>query len=250
MSTVEYVAEALAPYSTFEQRHGGIAVLTSCLYPSNEAVTVYVRGGPQMGVIVSDEGRAIDELTACNRDILNADRFLTRFCRRSDLVAENGKIRSKRLSTDQLVAAVAFVANTSALAVSRGLEMFKPRNRRNIKRELEILLGRTFPIQHIEKGWRIAGKSTRAYKFNSAIKLNGERILLVESVVPEANSINSHAIAHLDIQHLQDENIFQRLVYDDDEKWQAADLNLLQMAATIVPFSRAGTMLDTFRIET
>ena len=247
MTTAEFVAEALTPFSTFVERHDAVVVLTSCLYPSNAAVTVSVRGGPKMGAIVSDDGQAIDELTACNRDIPNADKFLSRFCLRAGLVAENGKIRSPRISADQLVSAVALVANASAIAVSRGLEIFKPRSRRNIRRELEYLLGQTFPIQHIEKGRRISGESTRTYRFDTVVRLDNSRLLVIDPVAPDASSINSHAIAHLDVRQLGDENIVQRLVYDDHEKWPSSDLNLLRMAATIVPLSNAREVLHKFR---
>ena len=40
----------------------------------------------------------------------------------------------------------------------------------------------------------------------------------------------------------------QRIVYDDEEDWRASDLNLLQMATTIVPFSKVNRALE--RIET
>lgn len=249
MKTAEYVSEALAPLSTFEERHGAVAVRTSCLYPSNAAVTVYVRGGPIMGAIVSDDGRAIDELTACNRDIQHADKFLSPFCRRAGLVAENGKIRSPRIEAHQLASAVAFVANASANAVSRGLALLRPRSRSTVKEELEALLNHTFPIQHIERSWRIEGESTRTYKFDTVIKLDNRRILLIDPVSPDPNSINAHAIAHLDVGRLKDSSIAQRLVYDDHDNWKSSELSLLQMAAPIVPLSHAEKAFDSFRIQ-
>lgn len=247
MNTGNYVEHALAPFSMFAECNGAVAVTTSCLYPSNAMVTVYVRGGPN-GAVVSDDGRAIDELTALNRDIQNADKFLSRFCNRLGLRAQNGKISSPRVSAQQLPASIVLVANASAAAVTWGIDKLKLRRRRNLREELEKLLNLSFPSDIIEKKRHIEGKSTRQYRFDTVIRLD-ERILLIDPVVPDANSINSHAIAHLDVKQREDEQIIQRLIFDDDEDWSAADLNLLQMAATLVPLSRVDQAMKRFRVK-
>jgi hypothetical protein len=241
MSATDFVSEALAPLATLRERDGIITVPTHCLYPSHAVVNVYVRGGAN-GAVVSDEGRAIDELTSHNRDIANPDRFLQKFCRRAGLNAKNGKIVSPPVEPHQLAASVMFVANASASAVSWGLEHLKVRRRRDLRRELEDLLERTFSKAAITPA-RLSGKSTRQYKFENAIHI-GDRLIIVDPVLPDANSINSHAIAHMDIRQLGDERIVQRLVYDDEDEWGAAELNLLRMAAPLVPFSKAATGLE------
>ena len=249
MNTSEYVTEALAPFSSFEERHGVVAVPTACLYPSNAVVTVYVRGGSEYGAVVSDEGRAVDELTACNREIPDADRFLLRFCRRGGLRAKNGKITSPKVEAGQLAASIAFVANASAAAATGGLASLKLRSLRDLRKDLEILLGRTFPSGRIVRDRRIEGKSTRSYRFGSVIRLEHERLLLVDPVTPDANSINAHAIAHLDVSLRKDDSILQRLMYDDEDHWRASDLNLLQTTATLVPFSRSEELLRSLRSQ-
>ena len=235
MNTAEYVHEAMAPFATYEERHGAVAVTTSCLYPSNAMVTVFVRGGPN-GAVVSDDGRTIDELTALNREIPNADKFLYRFCRQTGLKAQEGKIVSPKITGNQLVATIAFVANASASAAAWGVEKLKLRRRRNLREELEKLLNQSFASAKIQRRRYIEGKSTRQYCFHNVIRLDG-RVLVIDPVTRDPNSINSHAIAHLDVSRLRNDTIIQRLVFDDEEKWNAADLNLLQMAATLVPFS-------------
>lgn len=55
--------------------------------------------------------------------------------------------------------------------------------------------------------------------------------------------INARAIAHFDVGRLDEANILQRIVYDDRHDWPASYLNLLQTAATIVPFSQSEQML-------
>lgn len=246
MNTEKHVLDALSIFSTFERVKDALAVHTHCLYPDNSVVTVLVRGGPGYGFMVSDDGRAVDELTAHNREVPNANRFLSRFCRREGLTAENGEIRSGRVDATGLASAVSFVANASARAVYRGLEVLKIRRPRNLKEDLAGLLHATFPVQNIRKGVRIQGGSTRTYRFESVVDF-GPRRLVIDPVTRDPNSINAHAIAHMDIGNLRDPDIQQRLVYDERDEWPAADLALLQTAAKIVPFSNSGEMLGRFR---
>jgi hypothetical protein len=246
MSIVENVNEALQPISAYHERHGAVAVTTTCMYPSNALVTVFVRGG-MSGAVVSDDGQAIDELTALNRDIPDADKFLHRFCVRSGMKSDKGVIFSPRIEWRQLLAAIAFVANTSVVAVTAGLQTLKKRPSRNLRKELEHVLYQSFPEDRIKKDFRVVGHSTRSYSFN-AVHVN-TRILIMDPVGPEANSVNSRAIAHFDVGRKNDDTIIQRLVYDDELRWKAADLNLLQSAAKVVPFSNLGPAMQEFAIE-
>ena len=212
MSTAPAVAEALKLFSTFEENRGSVAVYTHCLYPDNAVVTVWVRGGPEYGFVVSDEGRAIDELTAYNREILNPDRFLIRFCRREGLSAKDGKIHSPRVPTDSLASAISFVANASAHAVMRGLETLRIHRPRNLRKELSDLLGRTLPARHVRREVRLRGHTTRYYRFDAVIDLGEKRRLLIDPVTPDPGSINARAVAHFDVGRLGDGGILQRLI--------------------------------------
>jgi len=243
MSIAEHVNEALRPFSAHRERHGAVAVTTTCMYPSNALATVVVRGALN-GAVVSDDGQAIDELTALNRDIPDADKFLRRFCNRSGLKSDKGVIFSPRIEWRQLPAAVAFVANASVAAVTSGLQTLKKRPSRNLRKELDHVLYQSFPEDRIKKDFRVVGHSTRAYSFN-AVHVNS-RVLVMDPVSPDANSVNSRAIAHFDIGRNGDDTIIQRLVYDDDLRWKAADLNLLQAAAKVVPFSIIGPAMQEF----
>ena len=244
MSIAEYVDEALKPFSTYWESDGAVAVTTPCLYPSNAMVTVFVRGGAN-GAIVSDDGRAIDELTVLNREISGVDRFLSRVCWRSGMNAKNGKIFSPRIEWRQLPAAIAFVAQASATAVTVGLQRFKTRRSRDLHKELRSFLFQSFPEDRIQKDSRVTGHSERSYSFENIVTVNLHS-LIVDPVVNDPNSINARAIAHLDVSRKRDDSIIQHLVYDDTAEWKAADLNLLQTAATIVPFSDLGPVMREY----
>lgn len=238
MSKVDFVNKALALFTNISERDGAVLVPTHCLYPSNAAVVVAVRGRSGDSQ-VSDEGRAIDELTTYNRDISDADRFLQKFVKAAGLEAKEGKILSPPVSDAQLPAAVSFVANASAQAVAWGLDHLKVKHRRDLRKELERFLSHLFPADHIQRDRVLVGKSNRRYKIDHVIRFDHKRRLLIDPVLPDANSINSHAVAHLDIRQLEDPDLVQKLVYDEQMKWDAADLNFLRMAAPLVPLSHA-----------
>jgi hypothetical protein len=41
-----------------------------------------------------------------------------------------------------------------------------------------------------------------------------------------------------------EQGVVQRIIYDDDEGWSASDLNLLQVGAPTVPFSRSREVIE------
>jgi hypothetical protein len=63
--------------------------------------------------------------------------------------------------------------------------------------------------------------------------------LIIDAVAHDASSINARVVANLDIKSVGDPLIDQRIVYDDQEEWTPADLNLLQVGAPAIPFSRS-----------
>ena len=271
MTAAAHVSEALTLFSTFKKVQDAVVVQTHCLYPDNAVVAVWVRGTPEYGFIASDEGRAIDELTVCNKTIPNVDRFLARFCQRGGLSAKKGNIVSSRVGMKGLVSAILFVANASSEAVAKGDTLKSHRSRsfrrdleavltdtfphqhikrsvhRSFRRDLEAVLTDTFPHQHIKRSVHRQGETSRYYRFDAEIDIGGGYRLLVDPVTPDPNSINARHVAHFDFRRRSDDRFIQRMVYDDRENWSGADLSLLQTAATIVPYSESRSVLHRFR---
>ena len=244
---VEYAKELLNRYPNVVSTEGGTAVLTHCLYPSNQAVTVFVSGGSN-GLRVNDGGGALDVLSAHGCNVASPDRFLMRFCRRKGLRADRGKIYTPIVPPEGLLAAVIMVANASAEAAHWGIEHLKPAARpHDLRKELRNLLTHRFSKERVQSDERLTGKSNRQYHFDLVVTLKGNHRLVVDAVLPDASSINSRAIANMDLGRLDDPNIIQRIVYDDEQDWDAADLNLLQMAATLVPYSRFERSLSNLK---
>jgi hypothetical protein len=91
---------------------------------------------------------------------------------------------------------------------------------------------------------RIVGASDKSHKFANVISFANGQMLIVDAVSNDPQSINSRVVANLDVKTKKDPRISQRIVYDDGQKWSTADLNLLNVGATVVPFSKAQNVIQ------
>ncbi len=217
-----------------DRRGGRILVPTHCLYPSNGAVTVVVEGGDHE-FLVHDDAGALDEVMSAGASVGRINALVRPIVRAQGLeIGEDGVIRSRIIEAGQLAATIVLVANSSKEAAHELLDRFKPRTHRNFRAELRQLLEIKFP-KLVGRDVPIVGASNKPHKFHHAVRLGSDRQLLIEAVVRDASSINAEVVAHLDIAHLRNPKIQQRIIYDDSETWVAADLNLLQSRSTAGP---------------
>ena len=90
----------------------------------------------------------------------------------------------------------------------------------------------------------IVGQSNKPHKFANVIDLSERRRLIIDPVSNEGSSINARVVANLDVKAVQDPLIIQRIVYDDEDHWLPADLNLLQVGAPVIAFSRVSEAIE------
>ncbi len=243
----ETILDALAEWPAPFEEDGHILVPTQCVYPSNNTVTVWI--GPALGsFIVHDNRGAVDELSSAgieDRHLLLYSTFKVQHIVAAYglSVDESGLIKAMKVEKEDLLNSMVLVANASKEAAIDLLSRFRPRLRRNIKEELAHLLEIRFP-NHVRRNGVVVGKSNKLHKFDSVVRLHGERQLILDAVTREASSINAALVAHLDVRNAEYPNIEQRIVFDDDDNWTAADLNLLKIGATPVPFSRASEVIE------
>jgi hypothetical protein len=245
MSTAEAVSRALLTWPSPLDENGQTHIPTHCLYPSNSSVTVSVAGGIG-SFFVNDGWGAIEEVSSAGAtfpaaDAANIVRYLVTGYGLS--IDDTGLIKADRVTEPELLPTVVLVANASKDAASELLSRFRPRLRRNLKAELAKMLEIHFP-KHVRKNQIIVGASNKPHRFDNVVRLTGERQLVLDIVTREASSINAALVAHLDVRNVLNPNIEQRIIYDDEERWSAADLNLLKIGAPLVPFSRAPEVLE------
>jgi hypothetical protein len=209
------------------------------MYPSNGLVQVSVRGGVET-IVASDEGGAVGEALSAGIQFRNYN--LAQLIKDQGLSISEGVIFTPRIPMEAVSVAIIHVANASQEIARRLYEHVKIRRTRNFKAILAEFLNRTFD-NRVSHNAIIVGNSNKPHKFANIVSLPNDRRLIVDPAIHESTSINSRVVAHLDVKAVRNPLLEQRIVYDDEEDWTPADLNLLQIGATVVPFSRSSEVI-------
>lgn len=240
------VQEAMTSLTKCVDEGNRVAVPTHYLYPSRSSVTVYVSPAQHGQFSVSDNGGAIDTISAHGFEVEDPDKFLSPFCRDDGLYANDGKIITPRLHIAAIPVAVLAVADASAKAAYQGVHGTKPKGRRDLVGSVRRELATRFKQDRVREGEKVLAASSRQYKFDFKVLLGRERTLLVDAVLPDPNSINAKVAAHIDVGRLDDTRIIRRIVYDPSADWHSADLNFLQSISKTVALLSFGDALTPF----
>jgi hypothetical protein len=188
---------------------------------------------------VSDRGGALDLLAAHGVEVKEPLRALRSYTEAYGLsVTNDGAISAKGVRTELLPAAVTLVANASKDAATLILEKYRPAPAQAFKNELEKAL-KSGLGKEVLREYKFVGKSNKEHRFDYAIRLPGERFILLDAVSDDASSINSVVVANLDVRHQHDPRITQRIVYDDRAEWRAENILLLEEGAPTIAFTSA-----------
>lgn len=244
MNTVETVKNALSEVSSLEETSNGVRVSTHCLYPSNSLVSVFIRGGEDT-FVVSDEGRALIELTSSGVDLQHSRRAIANFASSQGVEYKNGVIYSPLASLMELPAAIILVANASKEIATHLFSHTHIKRRRNFKELVHQFLSAKFDGQRV-KQMELVGESNKPHKFENVIVLNSEEKLIVDPVIHDPASINARVVANFDVKNRKLSGIEQRIIYDDEDDWSPSDINLLTFGAKVIPFSKADQALQQF----
>jgi len=225
-----------------EMTDDGVRVTTHCMYPSNGLVRVYVKLGRETAV-VSDEGEAVGEVLAAGVDVDDATKLTRHVVADQGLSMRDGIIFTPSVPLMAIPAAVPLVANAAKDVAAWLYEHKKIKRTRDFRKMLTEFLSRTFDDRLVVDD-RIVGASNKSHKFANVIRFPNGAKLVVDSVARDSSSINSRVVANLDVRSNNNPSIFQRIVYDDDDLWPSADLNLLSVGAPVIPFSRAAEVIS------
>ena len=219
-------------------------VTTQCMYPSNGLVTVSVRAGKRTAVI-SDEGGALSEVTSAGIVNRPSDRQLSHLIEEQGLVIKGGIVMSPPVPIEAAPAAIILVANAAKDVVGWFYSNARIKVKRDFQKALAQVLDATFD-KKVNHGVPIQGKF-KSHKFANVIRLPGTKSLLVDGVANEASSICARVVSNMDVREAGNDDIIQRLVYDDDndkEKWKPDDLALLGMSGVpAISFSRSSEII-------
>jgi len=224
----------------------GFRVTTHLMYPSSGLVRVYVRRGVK-SAIVSDDGEALGEGTAAGIHLKNPDRMLRQFVKDRGLSIKDGVLAAPRVELDAAHVSIVHVANVARDVAYWAYEHGGVKRSFDFKELLSRYLETSFRGQVSED--RIHGASTKAHKFANVVSFPNGKKLIIDPVANDPGSISARVLANLDVKESKNPDIFQRIIYDDSEKWSPADLSLLKIGATAVPFSMAKTVIPRIANE-
>jgi hypothetical protein len=220
-----------------EETEKGIRVTTHCMYPSNGLVRVYVNSGKETA-IVSDEGEAVGEVLAAGIEVTDITKVARNLIADQGLLMRGGIIHTPKMPIEAIPFAVPLVANAAKEVAQWFYDHKKIKRARDFRKMLADFLNAAFREQVVRDD-KIVGASNKPHKFANVVRFANGRKLIVDAVARDPSSINSRIVANLDIRTIANPLIEQRIVYDDADSWSAADLNLLNVGATVVPFSKA-----------
>lgn len=242
MMNVTHLREALSGMIAIMPVEDGVRVSTHCLYPSNGAVTLTVRGSGNEFVI-SDDCGALDELSSSGVRNPPSDKQVNSIIRNQGLKVKDGAIYSPVVPLDAVPAAIVLVANAAKVVAEWGYAHIRFAITRNFKKDLAELLERHFSDK-LKSDLPVVGESNKSHKFRHVIYLSGNRKLLIDPVINDPSSINARVVANMDVRMLKDPSIVQRIVYDDAVEWSSSDLRLLRNGAPTMPFSKVEPTID------
>jgi hypothetical protein len=241
MTFVDTLRESLGILCSVDKVGEGAWVTTTCLYPSNASIRVLVRGRFE-SFVVSDEAGAVHDVTSSGVAFPDPDRRIRHIVRRHGLKIEDGVVYSPMVPSAALGPVIALVANASKEAAHWGYDHLQTTTSRNFREELARLVDFLVGAR-VEHDAYLVGASNKPHRFEHVIRLTENRLLVIDPVMNDASSINSRVVAHLDIRNNFQKSLRQRLVYDDNVKWSAADINLLKVGATPLPFNGISDVL-------
>ncbi|MBY0408498.1 MAG: hypothetical protein K2Q01_12470 [Rickettsiales bacterium] len=240
------ITELMAPMTLVTSLDNAVQISTHCLYPSNSTVNVTVRKHFD-SYVVSDDGKAIKEVEGCGLKIdTKIDKRLKHVVKQQGLFVKDGAIFSPQVPSEALPAVILLVANASKEAADWMLSSLKFEKQRNFKKDVADLLSRYFN-DSLKSDDVVIGDSNKVHHFAHVIHLSDKRRLLVDAVTNDSTSISARVIANLDVKHLNDNNIIQRIIFDDYVEWPSSDLKLLEMGGAVpIPFSHAASAIKSF----
>ncbi len=220
-----------------EATDDGVRVTTHCMYPSNGLVRVYVKAGTAT-IIVSDEGEAVGEVLSAGIEVDDVNKVARHIVVEQGLFISGGIIHTAPIPIEFMPVAIPLVANAAKEVAQWFYDHKKIKRARDFRKMLTDYLEIAFS-DRLTKDEKIVGASNKPHKFANVISFSNGRRLVVDAVAKDPASINSRVVANFDVRSNANPLIEQRIVYDDAEDWSAADLNLLNVGATVIPFSKA-----------
>ncbi len=215
--------------------HKPVRVATTTLLPSGAIASVTVRPGANGSFSVSDDGAGWkDLLTLGYHALTNGDtRRGNSIAQRLGLIFDGTGFSLRDVTADQLVGAIAFVAEGSREWTSDAAAHAARRNEQALARRVEDRITSAIPDAKIDHERELSGASTKKHKFDLVLNLSDDRKAVFEVVTPNANALSSSHLKLFDLMGAHPEWP-REVVTERFSDWSSADMNLLAGVASHV----------------
>lgn len=243
MTTLDTVSEIVGQFTRPRQYGRFIVMPTFSFYPSNAMVQVFIEpAGEQF--IVSDGGGALNTLHGAGGYDLPYEKIIGWLTRRRGFhLSPEGWLLSQRVKGSDLPGTITETIELSKICAEVLLKHFKVHEAPDFRSALDRQLQSRFRSA-VHKKVHLPGASNKSHTFDYLINLPSGRSLVIDTVVPEASSVNAALVSHLDLRNADRRDIRQAIVFDDEADWKSSDLALLRMAAPPIAYSVLSEQLD------
>jgi hypothetical protein len=210
-------------------------VPTTTMLPSGSLVTARVIETASGRYSVSDDGAAQDDLMAAGHPRLSSgDR------RKGSEIAASFGLRfvgdgfhAESVDTDQLPAAVVYVAEATRRWVSEIIEVAGQRRDAGIVADVEERVRRALPNVGLTRERELVGASSKRHRFDLVAELGRDRLAIFEIVSPHPNALSAVHLKLFDIMTSHPEWP-REVVTNRIDAWPSADMVLLSGVASHV----------------
>lgn len=226
----EDVRAALGAGDRCEETEEGARVLTHCLYPSFEAVAVFITKLGD-GYRVSDGGGAVRNAWLHGRDEPLSHRMLSREASRYHLKVSGYSLVAEVPTIEWLRSAILATANASASVAQAVNGKATAATERLLKEKIRETLSHIAPEERIGTDVEVTGNSGDLRHFDYSIKAANDNILVISALAPHHTSIAAKYVAFADTKGLN--RLAGFAVYD--RPLERGDISLLLQVTDLVP---------------
>ncbi len=243
MTDFRKVSEIVERFARVREHGQYVVVPTFSFYPSNAMVKVFVEG-EEDHYVVSDGGGALDTLHGAGGYAVPYSKVIGTLARRRNFkLSSEGWLISPRVDAARLTGAITETVELSKTCAEVLLRHFRVQEAADFRSAIDKHLEGRFHSA-VSKRVHLPGASNKAHTFDYLVKLPHDRSLVIDTVVPDASSINAALVSHLDLKNAGRHDVAQAIVYDDSAPWKSSDLAPLRIAAPPIAYSSFDEQLE------
>lgn len=232
----DVIRSAMAGFDVCEATADGARMATHCLYPSFEAVHVFVvKEGDTF--TVHDNRGAYHVAWSHARDERGIAKALESEARRHRLKVDDHRLIAGNVPTEWLRSAILTVANASAAAANAVVAKSLVSADEALVRRIDRVLSGRVPLAHIARGFTLKGISGGERNFDFAVRRDQGYSILISGVTSHHASYFAKYVAFSDVEG----EVYNRFAVKGGDLKTDVEA-LMQRVASIVPLAALPTM--------